>query len=110
MPKGFYVFVSFGMLVSRVAGIKVYVRNEVEEKFRRLAMMVYGYGRGSLSKAAEEAFLQWMMKYEALLKEVNVPEDPVGAIRGMLADVGKSGVELQHEARKIRASKTNTNR
>jgi len=110
MPKGFYIFVSFGMLVSRVAGIKVYVSNEVEEKFRRLAMMVYGYGRGSLSKAAEEAFLQWIMKYEALLKEVNVPEDPVGAIRGMLAGVGKSGVELQHEARKIRASKTSTNR
>jgi hypothetical protein len=29
-----------------MAGIKVYVRDEVEEKFRRLAMMVYGYGRG----------------------------------------------------------------
>lgn len=94
----------------KVAGIKVYVRSEVEERFRRLAMMVYGYGRGPLSKAAEEAFLQWMTRYEAMLKEVNVPEDPVAAIRGMLAGVGKSGVELQHEARKIRATKTITNR
>jgi hypothetical protein len=40
-----------------------------------------------------------------MLKEVNVPEDPVGAIRGMLAGIKKSGVELQHEARKIRAVK-----
>jgi hypothetical protein len=88
-----------------MAGIKVYVRDEVEEKFRRLAMMVYGYGRGSLSKAAEEAFLQWMMQRETILKEVNVPDDPVGAIRGMLAGIKKSGVELQHEARKIRAIK-----
>ena len=88
-----------------MAGIKVYVRDEVEERFRRLAMMVYGYGRGSLSKAAEEAFLQWMMQHDTILKEVNVPDDPVGAIRGMLAGIKKSGVELQHEARKIRAVK-----
>jgi hypothetical protein len=92
-----------------MAGIKVYVRSEVEEKFRRLAMMVYGYGKGSLSKAAEEAFLQWMMRYEAMLKEVNIPDDPVGAIRGMLSGVNKSGVELQHEARRIRAIKAITN-
>ncbi len=88
-----------------MAGIKVYVRSEVEEKFRRLAMMVYGYGKGSLSKAAEDAFIRWIVQHEALLKEVNVPEDPVGAIRGMLAHVKKSGVKLQHEARKIRAAK-----
>jgi len=86
-----------------VAGIKVYVRNEIEEKFRRLAMMVYGYGRGSISKAAEEAFLWWVMRHEAMLKEVGVPEDPVGAIRGLLAGVRKNGVTLQHEARKVRA-------
>jgi len=92
-----------------MAGIKVYVRDEVEEKFRRLAMMVYGYGKGSLSKAAEEAFLRWIMQHEAMPKEVNVPKDPVGAIRGMLAGVKKSGVELQHEARKIRAVKAITN-
>ena len=85
-----------------MARIKVYVRDEVEEKFRGLAMIVYGYGRGSLSKAAEEAFLQWVMKYEAMLKEISVPDDPVGAIKGLLAGVNKSGVELQHEARRIR--------
>lgn len=86
-----------------MAGIKVYVQDEVEEKFRRLAMMTYGYGRGSLSKAAEEAIRQWIKEHEALLEGVNVPEDPVGAIRGALAGIRKSGVELQHEARKIRA-------
>ncbi len=88
-----------------MAGIKVYVPDEVEEKFRRLAMMVYGYGRGSISKAAEEAFMHWMMRHEAILKEVDVPEDPAGAIRGMLPGLKKSGVELQHEARKARVVK-----
>ena len=105
VSKDFYIFVPFDLLVTKVAGIKVYMRDEMEEKFRRLAMMVYGYGRGSLSKAAEEAIRQWIMEHEALLKGVNVPEDPVGAIRGVLAGVGKSGVELQHEARQIRAIK-----
>ena len=108
MSKGFYIFVPLGALVTKVAGIKVYVQDEVEEKFRRLAMMVYGYGRGSLSKAAEEAFKQWITEHEALLKEVNVPEDPVGAIRGVLTGIRKSGVELQHEARKTRAVKAAT--
>ena len=88
-----------------MAGIKVYVRDDVEEKFRRLAMSVYGYGKGSLSKAAEEAFLWWMKRHESKLGEVNILEDPVAAIRGLLSGVGKRGVELQHEARKIRAVK-----
>jgi len=88
-----------------MAGIKVYVRDDVEEKFRRLAMMIYGYGRGSISKAAEEAFVHWMRKHEVILREVEVPEDPVSVIRGMLTGLEKSGVELQHEARKIRAVK-----
>lgn len=35
--------------------------------------------------------------------DVEVPEDPVGAIRGFLRGVDKTGVELQHEARRIRA-------
>ena len=87
-----------------MAGIKVYVEDAVEERFRRLAMMVYGYGRGSLSRAAEEAIRQWITGHEALLREVHVPEDPVGAIRGVLRGVGKSGVELQHEARRVRAA------
>lgn len=85
-----------------MAGIKVYVPDDVEGEFRRLAMAFHGYGRGSISKAAEEAFRQWIRDREALLKEVEVPEDPVSAIRGMLKGLKRSGVELQHKARKVR--------
>ena len=90
-----------------MVGVKAYVRDDVEEKFRRLAMAVYGYGRGSLSKAAEEAFERWSAEHEIMLKEIEVPEDPVGVLREVLNGVGrgKSGVELQHEARRIRAAK-----
>ncbi|MEM0054321.1 MAG: hypothetical protein QXL89_09075 [Nitrososphaeria archaeon] len=91
-----------------MSGIKVYVSEKVEERFRQLAMMIYGYGRGSLSKAAEDAFMKWITQHEISLKKVSIPEDPINAIRGMLANVKKSGVELQHEARRIRATKAKT--
>lgn len=35
--------------------VKIYLDEELETKFRKAAMEVYGYGRGSLSSAAEEA-------------------------------------------------------
>jgi len=45
------------------------------------------------------------MEHEKVLKEIRIPEDPVKAIRGMLKHVRKSGVELQHEAQRIRTGK-----
>ena len=47
-----------------MAEIKVYLSNALSEKFRRIAMSVYGYGRGSLSKAAEEAFTRWCTDHD----------------------------------------------
>lgn len=44
--------------------LKVYLSDSLNEKFRRLAMTVFGYGRGSLSKAAEEAFTKWCLERE----------------------------------------------
>ncbi|RLE52555.1 MAG: hypothetical protein DRJ26_04595 [Candidatus Methanomethylicota archaeon] len=86
-------------------GLKVYIDEELEKRFRRAAMEVYGFGRGSLSKAAEDAIRRWVLEHESFMKEVVIPEDPVKAVRGMLKHVRKSGVELQHEARQIRAKK-----
>ena len=85
-------------------GLKVYLDEELERRFRKLAMEVYGYGRGSLSRAVEEAIRMWVAGWEETVG-VEVPEDPVEAIRGLLKGVGKSGVELQHEARRIRAER-----
>ena len=36
------------------------VPREVEKKFRKLAMKKFGYGKGSLSKALEEALSHWI--------------------------------------------------
>jgi len=87
-------------------GLKVYVDEELEKRFRKVAMEVYGYGRGSISKAVEDAMRRWLLEHEIMLAEVKIPGDPVKAIRGMLKHVKKSGVELQHEARSIRVRKT----
>lgn len=44
--------------------LKVYLSENLNEKFRRIAMAVYGYGKGSLSKAAEEAFERWCVEHD----------------------------------------------
>jgi hypothetical protein len=47
-----------------MAELKIYLSGGLNEKFRRIAMSVYGYGRGSLSKAAVEAFIKWCSEHE----------------------------------------------
>ncbi len=44
--------------------MKVYLSDGLNEKFRRAAMSVYGYGRGSISKAAEAALTKWCVEHE----------------------------------------------
>ena len=89
-----------------MGSIKVYVSDVVEKKFRRLAMELYGYGRGALSIAAEKAFSEWVARVSEAIEVVGLLDDPVEAIYGMLSHVKKSGVELQREARRIRAEKS----
>jgi hypothetical protein len=48
----------------KMAELKIYLSASLNEKFRRMAMSVHGYGRGSLSKAAEEAFTKWCSEHE----------------------------------------------
>jgi len=88
-----------------MAELKVYLPEELEKRFRKLSMSVYGYGRGSLSKAAEEALRRWCLEMEEVAPAIEEARDPVEAIRGLLKGVGKSAVELQHEARKLRAAR-----
>ncbi len=83
--------------------IRVYLNEEIERRLRKVAMEVYG--RGSISKAAEDAITRWVVEHEQLLVELNVPLDPVKAVRGMLRHVKASGVELQHESRRIRVER-----
>jgi len=86
--------------------LKIYLPEKLEKKFRKLSMTAYGFRRGSLSRAAEEALQQWCSDMEDAGSTVEEIDDPLDAIKGMLKGVQKTGVELQHEARRYRAAKT----
>jgi hypothetical protein len=79
--------------------IRAKIDEKIERKFRELAMRKFGYGKGSLAKAAEEAILKWISETE---KQEKIFEgNPVDAIDGLLSDVKMDSVELQHKLRDL---------
>ena len=82
--------------------LRVQIDPKLENKFREAAMKKFGYGKGALSKAAEEAILNWV----SCEKETPIFEgDPVKAIEGLLKDIDVDSVKLQHETQKVWANK-----
>lgn len=63
-------------------------------------MKRFGYGKGSISRAAEEAIRRWLTSQSQIEKR-QFEGDPIKAIEGLLADVDVNSVELQHLAGKI---------
>lgn len=87
--------------------IKIHIPEELNKKFREVAMKKYGYTKGSLSIAAQRALEKWT--YDQVIREKvkdiakRTTKDAVDEIEGLLAHVkGKTSVELQHEAAKYR--------
>ena len=74
--------------------MKVEISEETERKFREAAMKRFGYRKGALSLAAEEAFKRWIASVEG----VEFRGDPVKAIEGLLANLDVDSVKLQHMA------------
>jgi len=89
-----------------MAGIRIQLNKDLETKFREVAMRKFGYGRGSLTKAAAEAIEAWL---KPMLLEIRFEGDPVAAIDGLLSDVDLDSVELQHLAPKVWAAKASQN-
>ncbi len=79
--------------------LRVQIDRKLERKFRELAMKRFGYAKGALSRAAEEAFMKWISTFEK--EELSFEGDPVEAIDGLLSDIDIGSVELQHEAKKV---------
>lgn len=86
-----------------MGSLKIHISDELEKRFREAAMRRYGYKEESVSMAAKKALEEWTYKAQKIAVPEEIPEDPVEAIWGMLSEVKKEGVELQHEAGKIRA-------
>lgn len=78
-------------------GLRLQIRKDLEIRFREAAMYKFGYSKGALSRAAEEAIEKWLLSIE----EARFEGDPVEAIDGLLSDVKASSVELQHSVRKL---------
>ncbi len=62
-----------------MAELKVYLSNELDKRFRRIAMSVHGYGRGSISKAANEALSKWCTEHEQPDNPIPVQASPNNA-------------------------------
>ncbi len=75
-------------------GIRLQVKEELERRFREAAMKRFGYGKGSLSRAAEEALQKWLLSVS--VEELVFEGDPVEALDGLIAGVDLDSVELQH--------------
>jgi hypothetical protein len=80
-----------------MSGLRLQIRDDLEARFREAAMRRFGYSKGALSRAAEEAIERWLSSIE----EVKFDGDPVEAIEGILSDIKASSVELQHLAKRL---------
>ncbi len=80
--------------------LKVRFEKNLEQKFRELAMHRYGFSRGAIKKASEEAIKKWVKEGTTELPKA---KDSIKEIRGIMKHLkGKySSVELQHEAVKL---------
>ena len=76
---------------------------KLERKFRELAMRRFGYGKGALTRAMEEAVIRWISIVEG--EKLGFEGDPVDAIDGLLSDVELGAVELQHEVKRLWVAK-----
>ena len=54
-----------------MAETKIYIDDAVDRKLREEAMARFGYGRGSISSAAEEAIVQWLRRNGIIKKRLD---------------------------------------
>ncbi len=89
-----------------MAGLRLQLRSDLEKRFREAAMRRFGFGKGALTRAAEQAFERWLSTTK---ENVRFEGDPVKTIDGILGDLKLNSVELQHSARRVWASKGSRN-
>ena len=85
--------------------IKVSFDRNLEQEFRAAAMKKYGYSRGAIKQASEEAITRWIKEEYHTLPHTS--RDPLKSLYGAMKHLrGKyTSVELQHEAMKLWAKK-----
>lgn len=79
-------------------GIKVNLDKEKEQHFREKSMKKFGYKKGALTHALNEAIDLWLAMEEDELPLVN---QPTKMLRGLLKEVKDSSIELQHQSKAL---------
>lgn len=74
-------------------GIRVNLNEKKERKFRERAMRKFGYRKGALSKAINEAIDAWLIHEENPITKL---ENPTSEIYGLLKELKTTSTELQH--------------
>ncbi|GEM_PF-590903 len=98
VPYVFIAIMPYGIMVLLMLRAKIDKR--LEQRFREIAMKRFGYTKGALSRAMEEAILVWLSAVEKE-EEIEFEGDPVDAIDGLLSDVDMDSVQLQHKAKEM---------
>lgn len=89
-----------------MAGLRLQVRDDLERRFRETAMRRFGFGKGALTRAAEQAFERWLSTAK---EDIRFEGDPVQAIDGILREMKLNSVELQRSVRRAWVSKVSRN-
>ncbi len=53
-----------------MAETKIYISDAIDKELREQAMSKFGYGRGSISSAAEEAIAQWISRENGIKRKL----------------------------------------
>ena len=77
-----------------MAEMKIYLPGELDQRFRKAAMNAYGYGRGSISKAATEAISEWCNKPERMR---DAPTEKVESTRASGVEASDVKPEVQND-------------
>jgi len=86
------IYVYYQLLVLKM-GIKINLNEEKEKQFREKAMRKFGFRKGSLTKAINEAIDMWLIHEQSPIKKLN---NPTSAIYGLLKELKTTSTELQH--------------
>ncbi len=68
-----------------MAETKIYIDDNVDKKLREEAMARFGYGRGSISSAVEEAIVQWLRRDGIIRKRLDAIVDMAKKDNGVIA-------------------------
>jgi alanine dehydrogenase len=81
--------------------LKIKLPKKLEREFRKDAMMIFGYQKGSLALAAQKALTDWVRSVELMEEAKKELKDPIESMDGLLKNINIDSVELQHLAKKL---------